>query len=159
MFVSHFMFLIVYLIYLLGSVSDMLHRKGKGKRNTMMKIDLKLNVNKRGIRVKSGKQSSVLALHFMACGKMASAYLKGTRKMYSFEERKILISLIKKYEIVEDRRPNPISICKRKSAWLQITEEYNSIVGPQNERSCLQLRRCWENMKACKRYREEKKSR
>lgn len=120
----------------------------------MMKIDLKLNIN-----VSKVKNNRTLALHFMALDKMASAYLKGTRKMYSFEERKILISLIKKYEIVEDRKSDPISICKRKSAWLQITEEYNSMVGPQNVRSCLQLRRCWENMKACKRYREEKKSR
>lgn len=92
-------------------------------------------------------------------GKMASASLKGTRKTYSFEERKVLISLINKYEIVQDRKSDPISICKRKSAWSRITEEYNSTVGPRGARSAVQLRRCWENMKACKRNREEKKLR
>ncbi|KAM0729865.1 hypothetical protein ACS0PU_003742 [Formica fusca] len=90
---------------------------------------------------------------------MASASFKGTRKTYSFEERKILISLINKHEIIENRKSDPISICKRKSAWSQIAEEYNWIVGPQGARSAVQLRRCWENMKACKRNREEKKSR
>lgn len=91
--------------------------------------------------------------------KMASASFKGTRKTYSFEERKILISLINKYEIIENRKSDPISICKRKSAWSQIAEEYNWIVGPQGARSAIQLRRCWENMKICKRNRENKKPR
>ncbi|XP_018401381.1 PREDICTED: uncharacterized protein LOC108778652 [Cyphomyrmex costatus] len=90
---------------------------------------------------------------------MASASLKGTRKTYSFEERKILISLISKYEFVQNRKSDPISICKRKSAWSRITEEYNLIVGSRGARSTVQLRRCWENMKACKRNREEKKFR
>ncbi|XP_020285604.1 uncharacterized protein LOC109855586 [Pseudomyrmex gracilis] len=90
---------------------------------------------------------------------MASASLKGTRKTYSFEERRILLSLINKHKIIEDRKPDPLSICKRKSAWLQITQEYNSMVEPRNARSSVQLRRCWENMKACKRNREEKKFR
>ncbi|XP_029177320.1 uncharacterized protein LOC114945329 [Nylanderia fulva] len=90
---------------------------------------------------------------------MASASFKGTRKTYSFEERKILISLINKHEIIENRKSDPISICKRKSAWSQIAEEYNWIVGTQGARSAIQLRRCWENMKTCKRNREEKKSR
>ncbi|XP_011689737.1 PREDICTED: myb/SANT-like DNA-binding domain-containing protein 3 [Wasmannia auropunctata] len=90
---------------------------------------------------------------------MASASLKGTRKTYSFEERKILISLINKHEIIQDRKSDPISICKRKSAWSRIAEEYNSMVGSRGARSAVQLRRCWENMKACKRNREEKKFR
>ncbi|XP_011160352.1 myb/SANT-like DNA-binding domain-containing protein 3 [Solenopsis invicta] len=90
---------------------------------------------------------------------MASASLKGTRKTYSFEERKILISLINKHEIVQDRKSDPISICKRKSAWSRIAEEYNSMVGSRGARSAVQLRRCWENMKACKRNREERKLR
>ncbi|XP_012522002.1 uncharacterized protein LOC105828294 [Monomorium pharaonis] len=88
---------------------------------------------------------------------MASTSLKVTRKTYSFEERKILISLINKHEIVQDRKSDPISICKRKSAWSRIAEEYNLIVGSRGARSVVQLRRCWENMKACKRNREEKK--
>lgn len=91
--------------------------------------------------------------------KMASASLKGTRKTYSFEEREILISLINKHEIIENRKSDPISICKRKFAWSQIAEEYNCIVGPQAARSAIQLRRCWENMKFCKRNRVEKISR
>ncbi|XP_014610891.1 PREDICTED: uncharacterized protein LOC106790478 [Polistes canadensis] len=90
---------------------------------------------------------------------MAPVSLKGTRKTYSFEERKILISLINKYEDIEDRKSDPISMSKRKSAWSSLVEEYNSIVGPQSARSAVQLRRCWENMKACKRNREEKKTR
>ncbi|KYN37037.1 hypothetical protein ALC56_08828 [Trachymyrmex septentrionalis] len=90
---------------------------------------------------------------------MASASLKGTRKTYSFEERKILISLINKHEVVQNRKSDPISICKRKSAWSRITEEYNLIVGSRGARSTIQLRRCWENMKACKRNRDEKKFR
>lgn len=91
--------------------------------------------------------------------KMATAFLKGTRKTYSFEERKILISLINKYEIIEDKKLDPISICKRKSAWSQIAKDYNTVIGPQGTRSAVQLRRCWENMKACKRNREEKRIR
>ncbi|XP_077281445.1 uncharacterized protein LOC143908050 [Temnothorax americanus] len=90
---------------------------------------------------------------------MASVSLKGTRKTYSFEERKILISLINKHAVVQSRKSDPISICKRKSAWSRITEEYNSMVGSRGTRSSVQLRRCWENMKACKRNREEKKFR
>ncbi|XP_015174141.1 PREDICTED: myb/SANT-like DNA-binding domain-containing protein 3 [Polistes dominula] len=90
---------------------------------------------------------------------MAPVSIKGTRKTYSFEERKILISLINKYEDIEDRKSDPISMSKRKSAWSLLVEEYNSIVGPQSARSAVQLRRCWENMKACKRNREEKKTR
>ncbi|EFN88770.1 myb/SANT-like DNA-binding domain-containing protein 3 [Harpegnathos saltator] len=90
---------------------------------------------------------------------MASTSLKGTRKTYSFEERRILISLINKYEIIEGRKSDSVSICKRRSAWSLVAEEYNSLVGPQAARSAVQLRRCWENMKACKRNREEKKSR
>ncbi|EZA62052.1 hypothetical protein X777_06738 [Ooceraea biroi] len=90
---------------------------------------------------------------------MASVPLRGTRKTYSFEERKILISLINKHVIVEDRKSDPISICKRKSAWSRIAGEYNSMVGPHGARSAMQLRRCWENMKACKRLRDEKRSR
>ncbi|KAL0119346.1 hypothetical protein PUN28_007694 [Cardiocondyla obscurior] len=90
---------------------------------------------------------------------MASAFLKGTRKTYSFEERKILISLINKHEVLQNRKSDPISIYKRKSAWSRIAEEYNLIVGSQSTRSAVQLRRCWDNMKACKRNREEKKFR
>ncbi|KAG7205619.1 hypothetical protein KM043_007582 [Ampulex compressa] len=90
---------------------------------------------------------------------MAVPSLKGTRKTYSFEEREILITLINKYEDIEDRKSDPISMCKRKSAWSQLAEEYNSMVGPQSVRSAVQLRRCWENMKACKKNREERKSR
>ncbi|XP_076238511.1 uncharacterized protein LOC143181789 [Calliopsis andreniformis] len=88
---------------------------------------------------------------------MASSSLKSTRKTYSFEEREILITLINKYEDIEDKKSDPISMCKRKSAWSQLANEYNSMVGPQGMRSAVQLRRCWENMKACKRNREEKK--
>ncbi|OAD58090.1 Myb/SANT-like DNA-binding domain-containing protein 3 [Eufriesea mexicana] len=90
---------------------------------------------------------------------MASSSLKSTRKTYSFEEREILITLINKYEDIEDKRSDPISMYKRKSAWSQLANEYNSMVGPQGIRSAVQLRRCWENMKACKRNREEKKLR
>ncbi|CAK9809012.1 hypothetical protein ANTQUA_LOCUS5841 [Anthophora quadrimaculata] len=90
---------------------------------------------------------------------MASSSLKSTRKTYSFEEREILITLINKYEDIEDKRSDPISMYKRKSAWSQLANEYNSMVGPQGIRSAIQLRRCWENMKACKRNREEKKLR
>ncbi|KOC64655.1 Myb/SANT-like DNA-binding domain-containing protein 3 [Habropoda laboriosa] len=90
---------------------------------------------------------------------MASSSLKSTRKTYSFEEREILITLINKYEDIEDKRSDPISMYKRKSAWSQLANEYNSTVGPQGMRSAIQLRRCWENMKACKRNREEKKLR
>ncbi|XP_012240100.1 uncharacterized protein LOC105680646 [Bombus impatiens] len=90
---------------------------------------------------------------------MASSSLKSTRKTYSFEEREILITLINKYEDIEDKRSDPISMYKRKSAWSQLANEYNSMVGPQAIRSAVQLRRCWENMKACKRNREEKKLR
>lgn len=79
---------------------------------------------------------------------------KGTRKTYSFEEREILMKLITKYEDVEEKKSDPISTCKRKSAWAKVTEEYNCSVGPQGARSCLQLRRCWENMKSCKRNRD-----
>ncbi|XP_034184501.1 uncharacterized protein LOC117606294 isoform X2 [Osmia lignaria lignaria] len=90
---------------------------------------------------------------------MASSSMKSTRKTYSFEEREILITLINKYEDIEDKRSDPISMYKRKSAWSQLANEYNSMVGPQGMRSAVQLRRCWENMKACKRNREEKKLR
>ncbi|XP_043528479.1 myb/SANT-like DNA-binding domain-containing protein 3 isoform X2 [Frieseomelitta varia] len=90
---------------------------------------------------------------------MASSSLKSTRKTYSFEEREILITLINKYEDIEDKRSDPVSMYKRKSAWSQLANEYNSMVGPQAIRSAVQLRRCWENMKACKRNREEKKLR
>ncbi|XP_076682590.1 uncharacterized protein LOC143376310 [Andrena cerasifolii] len=90
---------------------------------------------------------------------MASSSLKSTRKTYSFEEREILINLINKYEDIEDKKSDPISMCKRKSAWSQLANEYNSMVGAQGIRSAVQLRRCWENMKACKRNREEKKLR
>ncbi|CAL7939328.1 unnamed protein product [Xylocopa violacea] len=90
---------------------------------------------------------------------MASSTLKSTRKTYSFEEREILITLINKYEDIEDKRSDPISMYKRKSAWSQLANEYNLMVGPQGIRSAVQLRRCWENMKACKRNREEKKLR
>nr|XP_031845494.1 myb/SANT-like DNA-binding domain-containing protein 3 [Nomia melanderi] len=90
---------------------------------------------------------------------MASSSLKGTRKTYSFEEREILITLINKYEDIEERKSDPVSMCKRKSAWSQLADEYNLMVGPQGVRSAVQLRRCWENMKACKRNREEKKLR
>ncbi|XP_076172871.1 uncharacterized protein LOC143149420 [Ptiloglossa arizonensis] len=90
---------------------------------------------------------------------MASSSLKSTRKTYSFEEREILITLINKYEDIEEKKSDPVSMCKRKSAWSQLANEYNSMVGPQGVRSAVQLRRCWENMKACKRNREEKKLR
>ncbi|XP_024940236.1 myb/SANT-like DNA-binding domain-containing protein 3 [Cephus cinctus] len=90
---------------------------------------------------------------------MASTSMKGTRKTYSFEEREILMNLINKYDAVEDRKSDPTSMCKRKSAWAQLAEEYNSMVGPEGTRSAVQLRRCWENMKACKRNREERSSR
>ncbi|KAI4503091.1 hypothetical protein M0802_002135 [Mischocyttarus mexicanus] len=89
---------------------------------------------------------------------MAPVSLKGTRKTYSFEERKILINLINKYEDIEDRKSDPISMTKKKSAWSLLVDEYNSIVGTQSARSVVQLRRCWENMKAYKRIREEKKN-
>ncbi|XP_076621228.1 uncharacterized protein LOC143341833 [Colletes latitarsis] len=90
---------------------------------------------------------------------MASSSLKSTRKTYSFEERELLITLINKYEDIEEKKSDPVSMCKRKSAWSQLASEYNSMVGPQGVRSAVQLRRCWENMKACKRNREEKKLR
>ncbi|XP_076657677.1 uncharacterized protein LOC143361860 [Halictus rubicundus] len=90
---------------------------------------------------------------------MAASSLKSTRKTYSFEEREILITLINKYEDIEEKKSDPVSMCKRKSAWSQLAEDYNSMVGPQGVRSAVQLRRCWENMKACKRNREEKKLR
>ncbi|XP_011881706.1 PREDICTED: uncharacterized protein LOC105569675 [Vollenhovia emeryi] len=87
------------------------------------------------------------------------ACLKSTRKTYSFEERKLLISLINKHDVIQDRKLDPISMCKRKSAWKRIAEEYNLTVGSQGARTAVQLKRCWENMKACKRNHEEKKLR
>jgi len=105
------------------------------------------------------KRNNRMLVFYRVRNKMASVSLRGTRKTYSFEERKILISLINKHVIVEDRKSDPISICKRKSAWSRIADEYNSMVGPQGARSAMQLRRCWENMKACKRLRDEKRSR
>nr|XP_033321352.1 myb/SANT-like DNA-binding domain-containing protein 3 isoform X1 [Megalopta genalis] len=90
---------------------------------------------------------------------MAASSLKSTRKTYSFEEREILITLINKYEDIEEKKSDPVSMCKRKSAWSQLADEYNLMVGPQGVRSAAQLRRCWENMKVCKRNREEKKLR
>ncbi|XP_046620600.1 uncharacterized protein LOC124305341 [Neodiprion virginianus] len=88
----------------------------------------------------------------------SSSSSKGTRKTYSFEEREILITLINKHGDVEDKKSDPTSMCKRKSAWTKLAEEYNALVGPYATRSSVQLRRCWENMKACKRNREEKRS-
>ncbi|XP_058790054.1 uncharacterized protein LOC131663593 [Phymastichus coffea] len=86
---------------------------------------------------------------------------KGTRKTYSFEEREILVNLIYKYlsdnEEEKLTEGNVASGGKRKSVWSEITEEYNSLVSPENARSSLQLRRCWENMKANKKNRDDKK--
>lgn len=93
---------------------------------------------------------------------MASTSLigKGTRKTYSFEEREILVNLIYKYlnGVEEDKNSETGSTTsKRKSVWSQLTEEYNSLVGPDNTRSSIQLRRCWENMKANKKNRDDKR--
>lgn len=85
---------------------------------------------------------------------------KGTRKTYSFEEREILVNLIYKYlNDNEEEKPAEVNAAngKRKSVWSEITEEYNSVVGTENARSSLQLRRCWENMKANKKNRDDKK--
>ncbi|XP_014232069.1 uncharacterized protein LOC106655974 [Trichogramma pretiosum] len=94
--------------------------------------------------------------------------VKGTRKTYSFAERELLVNLIYKYLInnsEEERNDNSdaapstsgtSATVKRKSLWAQLTDEYNSQVGAENTRSCIQLRRCWENMKTHqKKYREE----
>ncbi|XP_011504228.1 PREDICTED: myb/SANT-like DNA-binding domain-containing protein 3 [Ceratosolen solmsi marchali] len=91
---------------------------------------------------------------------MASISLnKGTRKTYSFEEREILVNLIYKYlnGNDEDKNSETGSNSKRKSVWFQLTEEYNTLVGPSNSRSSIQLRRCWENMKANKKNRDDKR--
>lgn len=88
----------------------------------------------------------------------SSSSSKGTRKTYSFEEREILISLINKHSDVEDKKSDPTSMSKRKTAWAKLADEYNILVGPHATRSSVQLRRCWENMKACKRNREEKRT-
>ncbi|OXU27369.1 hypothetical protein TSAR_004201 [Trichomalopsis sarcophagae] len=85
---------------------------------------------------------------------------KGTRKTYSFEEREILVNLIYKY-LVDGDEEKPLDISgsgsKKKSAWSQLTEEYNSLVGSDNSRTSIQLRRCWENMKANKKNRDDKR--
>ncbi|XP_008208597.1 uncharacterized protein LOC103316501 [Nasonia vitripennis] len=86
---------------------------------------------------------------------------KGTRKTYSFEEREILVNLIYKY-LVDGDEEKPLdtsgSGSKKKSAWSQLTEEYNSLVGSDNSRTSIQLRRCWENMKANKKNRDDKRT-
>lgn len=96
---------------------------------------------------------------------------RGTRKTYSFEEREILVNLIAKYlkngdneemnkgtmETTTLTLSSGLVVPKRKSAWSQVTEEYNALVGSENARSSVQLRRCWENMKANKKNRDDKR--
>ncbi|XP_014208277.1 uncharacterized protein LOC106639273 [Copidosoma floridanum] len=93
---------------------------------------------------------------------------KGTRKTYSFEEREILVNLIAKHlhnghenntedDCARSSNGSTEGVSRRKSLWSQLTEEYNSLVGSENSRSSIQLRRCWENMKANKRNRDADK--
>ena len=98
---------------------------------------------------------------------------KGPRKAYTFEEREILVNLVYKYlfnnnindknDSTSDTASSGISPSggisasgKRKNLWTQLTDEYNSLVGPETPRTCIQLRRCWENMKSTKKNREGK---
>lgn len=79
---------------------------------------------------------------------------KPPRKTYSLEERKILVSLINKFK-KESADENVIDgDTKRKFMWPQLMEEYNALVGKGNERTATQLRRCWENMKANQKNRD-----
>ncbi|XP_069680116.1 myb/SANT-like DNA-binding domain-containing protein 3 [Periplaneta americana] len=73
-------------------------------------------------------------------------------KLFSAEEKTLLINLIKCKRVIEDKRTDVISLSKKKAAWLEILQEFNSNEAV-TKRSLSQLKKCWDNIKT-KRKRE-----
>ncbi|VEN45803.1 unnamed protein product [Callosobruchus maculatus] len=72
---------------------------------------------------------------------------------YTWEDKQLLTSILKRHQIVEDRRVDAHTNQLKNEAWEAITEEYNA-GRTEHQRTVIQLKRCWDKMK---RKRKEEK--
>lgn len=77
--------------------------------------------------------------------------MSGIIKPYSDLEKSLLIELIKKYNIVENKQTDSSMLKKKKMGWKLITTEYNSQPEVLTKRSDVQLKKLWMNLKQKKR--------
>ncbi|XP_069364406.1 uncharacterized protein [Maniola hyperantus] len=78
---------------------------------------------------------------------MASVDTVASAKItFSTEEKELLISLIKREKVVEDKRTNKATNKLKVEAWERIQKKYNSH-DFVSKREVIQLKRCWEKLK------------
>lgn len=73
---------------------------------------------------------------------------KKTKVTYIEEEKLLLVSLVDKYSVVENKNTDAPTMKHKKEAWRQIAKEYNAqsnIIGQR--RTDKQLKKLWINLK------------
>ncbi|XP_069673082.1 myb/SANT-like DNA-binding domain-containing protein 3 [Periplaneta americana] len=69
-----------------------------------------------------------------------------SHKMFTAEEKTILINLITTKRVIEDKRTDVETLAKKKAAWVEIEQEFNSNF-EVSKRTLAQLKKCWDNIK------------
>lgn len=68
------------------------------------------------------------------------------RKVYSEEEKMLLLSLIENYKnVIECKKTDGVSLRKKQDTWAKITKSYNS--HNVTKRNTRQLKKLWDNIK------------
>ncbi|XP_069674522.1 myb/SANT-like DNA-binding domain-containing protein 3 [Periplaneta americana] len=68
-------------------------------------------------------------------------------KLYTAEEKLLLIDLVGKHKILEDKRTDIISLSKKKKTWEDVCNAYNEEANV-TKRTVQQLKKCWVNIKS-----------
>ncbi|XP_060525307.1 myb/SANT-like DNA-binding domain-containing protein 3 [Cylas formicarius] len=65
---------------------------------------------------------------------------------YTREDKEVLVQIIKKYHIIEDKRTDASTIKKKNAAWASVTDDFNASRTTE-KRTSVQLKRCWDKIK------------
>ncbi|CAK1589112.1 unnamed protein product [Parnassius mnemosyne] len=68
---------------------------------------------------------------------------------FSSAEKELIISLVSERPIIENKQTNARNIELKRAAWDEIENAYNAVPFVV-KRTALQLKRCWENIKSCR---------
>uniref|UniRef100_A0A6P7GBS4 Regulatory protein zeste n=1 Tax=Diabrotica virgifera virgifera TaxID=50390 RepID=A0A6P7GBS4_DIAVI len=64
---------------------------------------------------------------------------------YTREDKEILIEILKKYPIIENKNTDATTIKKQSEAWNAVMHDYNAV--RTEIRTVTQLKRCWDKIK------------
>ncbi|XP_045783242.1 uncharacterized protein LOC123879524 [Maniola jurtina] len=77
---------------------------------------------------------------------MASVDSVAAKITFSADEKDLLVSLVKREKVIEDKRTNRVTNKLKADAWERIQKKYNSH-DFVSKREIIQLKRCWEKLK------------